>query len=50
MAEFCLDCFNKLIASKPVTEEDVVINFDVCEHCRQNKPCIVYLKTKEVRE
>ena len=33
MAEFCLDCFNKYISKKKVTEKDVIMDYDLCEEC-----------------
>ena len=42
MAEFCLDCWNKLNKSN-FTEKDYVISRepDLCEECGQWKPVIV---------
>lgn len=52
MAEFCLNCFNHYILSgkEKVTEDDVVMQWDVCEGCKQNKPCVLYVKTNEQKE
>lgn len=42
MAEFCLDCFNKLHGTH-YTESDVTLMEDLCEHCGEVKPCILSL-------
>ena len=47
MAEYCLTCFNKFInTNKPLTENDVVLNYDICESCKQNKLCISFIINK----
>ena len=48
MAEFCLDCFNKLINQngKPLTEKDVILSNDRCEECQMCKLCVVVIKPK----
>jgi len=45
MAEFCLDCWNKLNHTH-LTEEDVILDdeLDICEGCAQMKPTIVRYK------
>lgn len=40
MAEFCLDCLNKLDGTH-LTEADVVLLYDVCEECGKVVPCVV---------
>ena len=42
MAEFCLDCWNKLNATD-ATEKDYVLSgdLDLCEGCGEWKPVIV---------
>lgn len=46
MAEFCLDCFNQYVSEEELTEEDVLLDFDLCEGCGEIKPCVVRLKKK----
>ena len=45
MAEFCLDCWNKL-NKKDFTEKDYVLSreLDLCEECGQWKPVIVRVR------
>ena len=45
MAEFCLDCWNKL-NKKEFTEKDYVLSgeLDLCEECGQWKPVIVRVR------
>jgi len=40
MAEFCLDCLNKLDGTD-LTEDDVILMEDVCEECGRVVPCVV---------
>ena len=40
MAEFCLDCFNKLNGTH-YTKGDVIEAYDLCEGCAEYKMCIV---------
>ena len=40
MAEFCLDCWNRLNGTH-YTEDDVTTEPDLCEGCGQIKPVIV---------
>ena len=49
MADFCLKCFN-IINNENKTEDDVVMQWDFCERCNQNLPCVIYVKTKEQEE
>ena len=49
MADFCLKCFN-IINNENKTEDDVVMQWDFCERCNQNLPCVIYVKTKEQKE
>jgi len=44
MAEFCLDCWNKINGTH-LTEEDAVLSddLDFCEECEEMKPVIVTL-------
>ena len=49
MADFCLKCFN-IINNENKTEDDVVMQWDFCERCNQNLPCVIYVKTKERKE
>lgn len=50
MADFCLKCFNKYVADKHYTEDDVIMQYDICEGCKQNLPCVIYVKTEEQKE
>jgi len=47
MAEFCLDCFNKLHGCD-YSEAQVCLEDDFCEGCAQWKPCVVELYPKPV--
>jgi len=40
MAEFCLDCLNKLDGTE-LTEWDVILMDDLCEGCGKVVPCVV---------
>ncbi len=40
MAEFCLDCLNKLEGTQ-FTEDEVILMDDFCEECGKNVPCVV---------
>jgi len=40
MAEFCLDCLNKLDGTH-LTEADVILLNDFCEECGKVAPCVV---------
>lgn len=40
MAEFCLDCMNKMDGTH-YTEADVVLDVDLCEGCGELRPCVV---------
>lgn len=52
MADFCLDCYNKFVATDKdkATEENAIMQWDICEGCGKNKPCVIYVKTKEQLE
>jgi len=41
MAEFCLDCWNKINRTH-LSEEDVTLSeyFDLCEECEEMKPVV----------
>ena len=43
MAEFCIDCWNKLHGTN-YTKNDVRTDMDLCEGCGQWKPVIVVLR------
>lgn len=45
MAEFCLACFNQKLnpTGKELTEEDVILQWDFCEGCGKNLPCVVQI-------
>lgn len=52
MAEFCLDCLNKL-EGKHYSELDVWVDYselDLCEGCGQIKPCVVSMGPKPLGE
>ncbi len=40
MAEFCLDCMNKMDGTD-YTEADVILETDLCEECGQVVPCVI---------
>ena len=40
MAEFCLKCFNEMNDTH-YTEQDVILDEDLCEGCAEWKPCVV---------
>ncbi len=42
MAEFCLDCYNRLNNTN-LKKRDVKLSVDVCERCGQVKPTIDYI-------
>lgn len=46
MAQYCWDCFNNLIENS-LTLDDVILEYDICDNCKQNLPCILGVK-KEV--
>lgn len=52
MSEFCLECYNKYVATEEtqVTEDDVVMQYDICEGCKRNLPCVLFIKTPEQKE
>lgn len=39
MAEFCLECYNKLNGTN-YTEDEVITEEDLCEGCGEIKPCV----------
>ena len=43
MAEFCLDCFNKLHGTE-YQAKNVTLEDDFCEGCGVMKPCVVLLR------
>lgn len=45
MAEFCLDCFNRMNDTN-YTEKEVWLEEDFCEGCAALKPCIMQLRPK----
>lgn len=45
MAEFCLECFNKINHSK-YSKNEVWLEIDLCEECGEIKPCIMELRPK----
>lgn len=40
MAEYCLECFNKVNGTK-INENEVITEDDVCEGCGKVKPCVI---------
>lgn len=45
MAEFCLDCFNRMNRTD-YRESDVELDEDFCEGCGTWKPCVIFVKTE----
>lgn len=51
MAEFCLECFNKLNGTD-YTEAEVWVDYeelDICEGCGAFMPCVIALHPKPIR-
>lgn len=46
MAEFCLDCFNRLNRTD-YKESDVELDEDFCEGCGTWKPCVIAVDIDE---
>ena len=42
MAEFCLDCYNRL-HEKNYREDQVELEMDLCEGCGEWKPVVVWI-------
>jgi len=42
MAEFCLDCYNKLNDTR-YSEKQVELEVDLCEGCGEWKPVVVWI-------
>lgn len=47
MAEFCLECFNK-INHRNYTGKEVWLEYDLCEECGEIKPCVMELTPKPI--
>ena len=47
MAEFCLECFNK-INHRNYTKNEVWLEYDLCEECGEIKPCVMELTPKPI--
>lgn len=45
MAEFCLDCFNKMNKTG-YTKSEVWLEKDFCEGCADWRPCVMGLRPK----
>lgn len=45
MAEFCFACFKEIDGDQTLTEDDVVMDIDLCEGCDEWKPCVIRVKT-----
>lgn len=45
MAEFCLECFNKMNGTH-LTGLQVIREFDLCEGCGEIKPCVVRYRNR----
>lgn len=45
MAEFCFACFKEIDGDQTLTEEDVIMDMDLCEGCGEWKPCVIRVKT-----
>lgn len=51
MADFCLKCFNNYLhTGEHLTEDDVIMQWDFCEKCGKNLPCVIYVKTAEQKK
>lgn len=40
MADFCLECFNKIHGTY-YTRDEVIEEWGICEECREYKDCVV---------
>ncbi len=49
MAEFCFECFRKIDGDKSLTENDVIMDMDLCEGCGEWKPCVIRVKDEPSR-
>lgn len=47
MAEFCLDCFNKMNHTH-YKKKEIWLTEDFCEGCAEWKPCVVELRPKPI--
>lgn len=47
MAEFCLECFNKINGTE-YTKSEVWLEPDLCEECGEIKPCVMELSPKPI--
>lgn len=43
MAEYCIDCFNK-INRLNLSKKDVLCDVDLCEGCGEIKECVIVIK------
>lgn len=43
MAEFCIDCFNRINKTN-YSKYTVTLGEDFCEGCGVQKPCVMFLK------
>ena len=48
MAEFCLECYKKLIKNADVDSNTIFFEIDLCEGCGEIKPCVVGVKKKSL--
>ena len=49
MAEFCLDCWNKIMETNDPKEKFVLSRkLDLCEECQQWKPVIIRVRKKDL--
>ena len=49
MAEFCLDCWNKIMGSNdPPGKYILSRELDLCEECREWKPVIIRIKRRYI--
>lgn len=46
MAEFCLDCFNRINGTNR-SADSVILEDDFCEGCGTCKPCVIGLKSPQ---
>ena len=49
MSYYCLDCFNE-IEGKQLTYQNVECDMDICENCKQNKPCVAFVKNEIIND
>lgn len=49
MAEFCMDCWNKLMGTQDSSEKYILSrDLELCEECGEMKPVIVAIKRRYI--